>query len=242
MDAENLAAAPPETAGALRDGETRRLRPGDHVSMRCEAIGGIPYRHHGIVVKVVDEERLYIADFTAPNQSTLALPTSVTSNSSHRGSGRAVPDWHGVRVSAYDASEWRREKCDDDREEAPDDDEVVLRRVTFLLKNPHLLPEYELLESNCETVAVWCKTGRFRTHQVSGLVGGGIRNGAAATGLAVAAAVFLGPIPAVVGAGWTAALALKRSDSEHRWRERTEVLNEEFEKWSRAQDSGCAVQ
>ncbi|KAL9186195.1 hypothetical protein ACHAXT_005433 [Thalassiosira profunda] len=216
--------------------EDREFRPGDHVWMQCEAIGGIGYQHHGIVVRA-KSNRLYIADFSAPNQSTIALPTSITSNAQ---SGGRMLDWHGVRIATFDAAEWHKEQYADD--EVQDDNELVLKRVTFLLQNPYLIPPYELLESNCETVAVWCKTGQFRTHQIAGLIGGGIRNSAVATGLLAASSVVLGPIPAVVGAGVSLTMSLKQSGNENKWRERTEILNEEFEKWQKAQEWGCCIQ
>lgn len=213
------------------------FRPGDHVWMRCDAIGGIQYQHHGIVVKVIDKKRLYIADFTAPNESTIALPTSITSNAQV---GGRMLDWHGVRITTFDADEWHREEYGDD--EAQESHDIVLKRVRFLMQNPHLLPEYELLESNCETVAVWCKTGQFRTHQIAGLMGGGIRNSAVATGIAAAASLVMGPIPAVVGAGVMASMSLKQRGNEGKWKERTDILNEEFEKWLKAQEWGCSIQ
>jgi hypothetical protein len=36
---------------------------------------------------------------------------------------------------------------------------TVRRRVGFLLRNPHIIPTYLLIECNCECVAMWCKTG-----------------------------------------------------------------------------------
>jgi len=51
-------------------------------------------------------------------------------------------------------------------DEAP----LVLQRVLFLLAHPEIVPDYDLLESNCECVAVWCKTGTWATLQIiSGL-------------------------------------------------------------------------
>ena len=240
---ENDPANPAEECPSSRD-----FRPGDHVWMHCEAIGGVRYQHHGIVVKVLADGRLSIADFTAPNESTIALPTSSPSTS--QGTGGRMLDWHGVRIVPYDAAEWHKERYTyEDDDEAPppaaadaDANDHALQRVTFLLQNPHLLPKYELLESNCETVAVWCRTGQFRTHQVAGLMGGGIRNSAVATGVAAAASVVLGPLPAVVGAGVVASMSLKQSGNESKWRERTEILNEEFDKWRKARESRCVVQ
>ena len=42
---------------------------------------------------------------------------------------------------------------------------IVVARAIFLLHNPKLIPPYHLLKSNCECVAVWCKTGNFSSLQ-----------------------------------------------------------------------------
>ncbi|CAB9512180.1 Pfam:NC [Seminavis robusta] len=65
-----------------------------------------------------------------------------------------------------------------------DDTKVVLRRVEFLRANSNdidedngttsrctLVPEYHVLFSNCECVAVWCMTGTWSTVQGSSLLG-----------------------------------------------------------------------
>jgi hypothetical protein len=38
---------------------------------------------------------------------------------------------------------------------------AIRRRVEFLLRNPHIIPTYSLVECNFECIAVWCKTGRW---------------------------------------------------------------------------------
>ena len=111
------------------------------------------------------------------------------------------------------------------------------------MQRPDLIPPYELLESNCETVAVWCRTGEFRTHQVTGLLGGGKRNSAVATGAAaVAATVFPPMLPMVaVGVGIWAGISLRDGSNEGNWRERTRLLNDEFDKWRKQQQSGFCI-
>ena len=37
---------------------------------------------------------------------------------------------------------------------------AVRRQVGFLLRNPHIIPTYSLVECNCKCIAVWCKTGQ----------------------------------------------------------------------------------
>ena len=43
--------------------------------------------------------------------------------------------------------------------------EEVCLRATFLLQHPENLPSYHLFVSNCECVAVWCKTGVWQSIQ-----------------------------------------------------------------------------
>lgn len=211
------------------------FHPGDHVFMWCEATG-IRYQHHGIVLYAYDN-KLKIADFTAPDSGTFALPDSIASGQQY--SGR-LPHWHGVRITTYNnVNEWEKEEYKEDAEEAS----LVLQRVRFLLSNPHLIPEYELLVSNCETVAVWCKTGSFRTHQIAGLVDGGKRNSISVATSSIIASSFLGPfaIPVIVGSAISfSALALKERNHEIMWKERTEILNREFESWQQGQDR-CVI-
>ncbi|KAL7505974.1 hypothetical protein ACHAXN_003338 [Cyclotella atomus] len=213
----------------------KKFHPGDHVYMWCEATG-IRYQHHGIVLYASDTQ-LKIADFTAPDSGTFALPDSIASGQQY-GSYR-LPQWHGVRITTYNnLEEWEKEEY---REEK--DVSLVLQRVQFLLSNPHLIPEYELLVSNCETVARWCKTGSFRTHQIAGLVDGGKRNSATMAASSVLASSILGPLatPVIVGSAISfSALALKERSHENTWRERTKILNIEFDKWRRGQE-GCIV-
>lgn len=234
--------------------ETTIFRPGDHVWMWCETIGGMRYQHHGILVKVVGNKNpniVYIADFTAPDadeSNLFALPTSMTSSASTsngattRSPGR-LPSWHGVRITTYNASEWHKEIYEDDYLRI-ENNALVLQRVKFLLQNPHLLPKYELLESNCEAVAVWCRTGRFHTQQVSAMMDGVKQNSAIVTGAAAVAAGIVGAlaIPVVVGAGisWSV-MSMKQNDNENKWKERTRILNAEFQKWLDRQGSGHCI-
>jgi hypothetical protein len=46
--------------------------------------------------------------------------------------------------------------------------DVVCARTKFLLSHPDILSKYDILCTNCECVAVWCKTGKFATLQVCG--------------------------------------------------------------------------
>jgi hypothetical protein len=44
---------------------------------------------------------------------------------------------------------------------------IVLARVRYLVSNPHILPPHNILYSNSECIAVWCKTGTWSTIQAS---------------------------------------------------------------------------
>ena len=93
---------------------------------------------------------------------------------------------------------------------------------------------------NC---GLWCKTGSFRTHQIVGLVDGGKRNSISVATSSILASSFLGPfaIPVIVGSAISfSALALKERSHENMWKERTEILNREFETWQRGQDR-CVI-
>ena len=261
------------TADAEAATTSPSFHPGDHVWMWCEAAGGVRYQHHGIVLyagnnttttttskqQQQQQQMLKIADFTAPDSGTFALPDSIAStgstafNSNHR-----LPHWHGVRVTTYhNVSEWQKEEYatreDDDENDnnnsgtslfCQDEDVVVLQRVKFLLSNPHLIPQYDLLVSNCETVAVWCKTGQFHTHQVSSFVNGGKRNSVTVAASSVLASSILGPlaIPAMVGAAISfSTFVIKEQSNENVWRERTKILNEEFQMWQEQQEQQACI-
>ena len=271
-DENSISSSPLSTTTATAHAEATispSFHPGDHVWMWCEAAGGVRYQHHGIVLYAGNttttttskqqQQMLKIADFTAPDSGTFALPDSIASTGStaFNNSNHRLPHWHGVRVTTYyNVSEWQREEYatreedddDDDNNSSSlfyqDEDVVVLQRVKFLLSNPHLIPSYDLLVSNCETVAVWCKTGQFHTHQVSGFVNGGKRNSVTVAASSVLASSILGPlaIPAVVGAAISfSTFVIKEQSNENVWRERTKILNEEFQMWQERQEQQACI-
>jgi hypothetical protein len=276
LDDENSTSSSPLSTTTAADAEATispsLFHPGDHVWMWCEAAGGVRYQHHGIVLyagnttttttashqqqqQQQQQQMLKIADFTAPDSGTFALPDSIASTGS---TNHRLPHWHGVRVTTYyNVSEWQKEEYATREEEddgdnnnnnsslfCQDEDDVVLQRVKFLLSNPHLIPHYDLLVSNCETVAVWCKTGHFHTHQVSGFVNGGKRNSVTVAASSVLASSILGPLalPAVVGAAISfSTFVIKEQSNENVWRERTKILNEEFERWQERQEQQACI-
>jgi len=90
-------------------------------------------------------------------------------------------------------------------EEIPETDPgtLVVERVNFLLENQHLIPPWNALKSNSECIAVWCKTGRWSTYQVSGYLRT-LFMGQAKTAATVAAAASTASVtvPAAGYMGW----------------------------------------
>jgi len=93
-------------------------------------------------------------------------------------------------------------KKDDDLPET-DPGTLVVERVNFLLENQNLIPPWHALKSNSECLAVWCKTGRWSTYQVSGYLNT-IFMGQAKTAATVAAAASTATVtvPAAGYMGW----------------------------------------
>lgn len=110
---------------------------------------------------------------------------------------------------------------------------LVLARVDFLLEHGEdILPSYNVFSSNSETIAVWCKTGHFRTIQAdvflhSTAIGNGKSAGVIAAGLA---ATSVGAAVGVAGIGVAAAIApwwyLKHSKDKSKGG--TQTLNDAF--------------
>mmetsp|Transcript_16961 Transcript_16961/g.24893 ORF Transcript_16961/g.24893 Transcript_16961/m.24893 type:complete len:380 (+) Transcript_16961:34-1173(+) len=85
-----------------------------------------------------------------------------------------------------DMDEWLKVKYKDKNDDDDDDDDdrannattskkakitsdpenLVVARANFLFHNPNVLPGYNVMKSNCECVAVWCKTGKWCTLQI----------------------------------------------------------------------------
>mmetsp|Transcript_30616 Transcript_30616/g.44501 ORF Transcript_30616/g.44501 Transcript_30616/m.44501 type:complete len:303 (+) Transcript_30616:99-1007(+) len=109
---------------------------------------------------------------------------------------------------------------------ASDPKHLVIARANFLLSNPSVLPDYDLLKSNCECVAVWCKTGKWCTLQ-----GSSILDNAATSSVdmlkGVAPASLL-PAISVFGVGASAALWYKKMQYEKFGEETADTLNKKF--------------
>jgi hypothetical protein len=164
---------------------------GDHVYQWCSFVG-LPavYQHHGVVMDVLFEEGewvLQIADFSN------WMPDSDDYGSSGSGIGNKMPlknkslrsncpstggcirtynataddaTWHKVEYQAsfWRQHMWRSGTCTAAACDAPG---MVRARVQFLQEHAELLPPYSVVQSNCECVAVWCKTGTWATLQAT---------------------------------------------------------------------------
>ena len=85
----------------------------------------------------------------------------------------------------------------------PDSVGFVLSRIAFLKENSHVLPRYNELQSNCECVAVWCKTGRYCSLQGTALLGGLANGSIKATAIAgVGASAATTTVPCAGVWGW----------------------------------------
>jgi hypothetical protein len=264
------------------NGQSRRKAetfvPGDHIYMHCKA-GILDYQHHGILLDIRKTPQegiiLKIADFTN-NSNTIALPTSLNSSSlSQLSLPRDTKDHDAVEIKGLRVSEFASEEWHVVEYGAPTDlckasppgtrtsafcdcRRVVLTRVDFLVNNPHVLPDYELLEANCECVAVWCKTGIWATTQVASvLLDAAVKKAGvaiAATGLAAALPITIpaegllgvaglttqvsllaaAPWIPVVGVLAVGATALLLQSSNNKWRDRTDFLNQRFREYTAA--------
>jgi len=204
------------------------LKPGDHVYMWCTM-----YQHHGIVLSTeatVEPPHLLIAEFTnleLAQANTFVLSSSAASGatvgSGATGAFRFVKEtettkWHKMKYQAnpLECITWRPGTCSASK---PSKARKILLRVQFLHDCRHLLPEYHLLSSNCETVAVWCVTGKWETLQYHHT-------------MKWSQGASMGLLPVAPGiAGLAAGLAFWHSNQTRgQWKDTEDKLTENF-KW-----------
>lgn len=209
-----------ETKPLAAGGEV--LEAGDHVYIWCTL-----YQHHGIVLEASVEHGLLIAEFTNAALLTTPLMQSASHASTAISTGvggafRFVQEtepskWHKVKYGAnpLECWTWRPGTCCG---ATPDANDLVLTRVQFLYTCRHLIPDYHVLASNCEAVAMWCKTGLYTSLQVRLLE----YSKATVTGLGAA---VLSPVAGIAIGG----LAVWHSKQvEKQCNETTIMLNREF--------------
>eukprot|EP00536_Pseudo-nitzschia_multiseries_P006936 jgi/Psemu1/286786/fgenesh1_pg.154_\ len=137
--------------------ESPELEVGDHV-YQWRSLCGVPFmfQHHGIVMDVLRDGdgtpiRLTIADFS--NEGIVRTYTD-------------TDKWHKVH---YQSGFWKRQfrRSGTATDAKPDAVGLVLARVNYILQHPSELPDYHVVNANCECVAFWCKTGNWSTLQAS---------------------------------------------------------------------------
>jgi Lecithin retinol acyltransferase len=122
-----------------------------------------------------DDDNILIAEFTNADlpgtpwfQSASHASVAVVTEGV-RGGFRFVREtdpskWHKVRyhASAVECWTWNPGTCSS---ATPDPVDVILQRVQFLREQYYMIPKYNILTSNCESVAVWCVTGIYTSPQ-----------------------------------------------------------------------------
>lgn len=216
-----------------KNNEVIQFEAGDHITLQCNA-AGIPYDHHAIVLSISTrsdgEGTLCVADFTAGDTGNAIRGTSGSDivNSGSFGSGSESDEDHGLRVLVVDSKEWK--KVDYSSRQPVDPVHIIRRRVEFLLKYPHYIPTYSLVESNCECVAVWCMTGEWKTFQTQNILGNvNLGSRLALAGISIAS---LGSLTIPFGLVFTAGEVISGVWGDHakrKWKEQTEKLNKEFD-------------
>ena len=210
--------------------------------------------------------------FTTPSSASNRKRSFGISSKSSNGGGYQVrtytaslsskhEKWHKV---IYSANWWQRQvhrtgTCTGANSDPPG---LVRARVQFLLDHPEVLPKYDVVTSNCECVAVWCKTGTWATLQAinwlvmtaAGQMKSAVTVGsiAAASQVTVPAAGFWGwfgytttvpllstqpyLLPAIIGYGvvTVAAPTLWLLHAKNHAKQTTEKLNKSF--WEHAID------
>lgn len=192
---------------------------GDHVYQWC-SFAGIPavYQHHGIVEDLWQEGGewiLRIADFSnwtpGAEEPTLSKK-SLQSSSSSAGScirvyesSTATAKWYkvdyNVKSNYLKHHLFSRSGTFTSAESSPPG--LVRARLEYLISHPEVLPPYDKVRSNCECVAVWCKTGTWATLQATSWLAttaaGQVKSTATIAGMAAGTQVT---VPAAGLWGW----------------------------------------
>lgn len=205
---------------------------GDHVYTWCSLLA-LPraYQHHGIVVhvstkcvKIIDFYPLFVNGDEQNEKGKTACSSAIAASGSDHSNGRQFNMSKVILDPATARKEWKRvdynvawterfiRRSGTCSSVVPDNVGFVLSRIEFLQENAHVVPRYDELMSNCECVAVWCKTGTFCSLQGSALLGGVANSSLKATavsGLAVSATSVTVPCAGVWGwLGFTSTIPL----------------------------------
>jgi hypothetical protein len=233
------------------------------------------YQHHAIVMETRYEEGdwiLKVADFSGlsseqENETTSTSPPkkSLHSNTSSQSCIRVyetpAKHWKTVEYDSHGFTRhFHRPGTSTTASSSPPG--LVRARLEFLLQHPQHLPPYSALHSNCECVAVWCKTGTWATVQTTSWLSltaaGQAKSAATLAGVAASTQVtvpaaglwgWLGytthvslatanplviPVIAVYGAVTVGAPTVLLWRVQKQWKEITIQLNEAF--WESAVD------
>ena len=236
--------------------------PGDHVYLPCNAAGIPYEHHAIVLSVMPhlllsatddddDEEKdddciLCVADFTADganasiaSSGTLSMSSCCHHNNNNENDNASAAatetscsssSSRGLRILQVAAKDWYKIHYPESTSTSPV--HIVRSRVQFLLEHPHHIPSYSLVESNCECVAVWCKTGRWTTLQAERVLK--TTNHGAKVALAGFAAVAQWT-PLVVPGVFVAASVVTEvvtgllcSHANKQWEEQTRRLNQAF--------------
>lgn len=167
--------------------------------------------------------------------------------------------WHKVvyQANLWQRHFWRSGTCTSVSSDPPG---LVMARVFFLMQHRHLVPKYHVLQSNCECMAVWCKTGQWSTLQAMSLLSVAAASQvkqattmaaiAASQQVTVPASGFMGmlgyttqvslvstqpyllPAIGIYGALTVAVPMLLLNQAQRAWKRTTDVLTQEF--WNHA--------
>ncbi|KAL7559922.1 hypothetical protein ACA910_007287 [Epithemia clementina (nom. ined.)] len=155
--------------------ETYACRQNRDEDGSCSGVQEIDIQAH-----LNNKSTILIAEFTNAalldaNNRTFFRSSSTASNAISKGvegGFRIVVEpeprkWHKVKYQAnpLECMTWRPGTCSP---AVPSPVSTILKRVQFLHDCRHLIPDYNVLCSNCETVAVWCVTGKWETLQGAG--------------------------------------------------------------------------
>lgn len=168
-----------------------------------------------LMLKVVDFSNWSSED---SKQSSSSASSSCSSSSGFSGSKKGETSaGGGMRIYETKASEWRKVCYQADfwkrsfswsgtsTSTSSDPPALVLARVHFLLDNPRLIPRYDSIYSNCECVALWCKTGTWCTVQaaswLSTAAAGQVKSAATMAGTVAATQVPVTTVATVPAAG-----------------------------------------
>lgn len=187
---------------------------------------------HGNSILIAEFTNAELALEGVPMFASASTAAGATSGGGVTGGFRIVLErhphlkWHKVKYNAnpIECMTWRPGTCSGSSR-LPTAHET-LTRVHFLHECRHLIPDYHLFASNCETVAVWCATGKWETLQGERVLQWGSLGAAAA-----AASMVMAPVGMALAVATSGGLALWRSQHINKKWDTTEALLNQHYAW-----------